>query len=65
METYIIQYKETSRILYCGQNVNEANNWLEMNHYSKDEQKNYQMSIWENGKLLNECITKKIKTERV
>lgn len=61
MEIYVIQYVDTGRILYLGQDINEANGWLEMPHYSKEEQQKYQMSVWEDGRLVNECIRKKIK----
>jgi len=61
LETYVITYKESNRIIYVGQDIKEANGWLEMPHYSLDERKNYQLSIWEDGRLLNECITRKIK----
>lgn len=64
METFVVVYTETKNLMYVGQDVREANKWLEMPHYSKEEQSKYQLSIWEDGSLMNECITKKINEDR-
>ncbi|MOA35439.1 hypothetical protein D3C78_1568880 [compost metagenome] len=61
-ETYVVIYIETKSIKYCGQDYNEANKWLEMPHYAKDEADKYQLSIYnKDGNLINSGITKKIK----
>jgi hypothetical protein len=51
-------------IIYCGSDVVEANSWLENPKLSKEEAEKFQMSIWENSRLMNECIKKKIKEDR-
>lgn len=62
-EIYVIIYTESKNIMYCGHDINEANGWLEMSHYSKDEADKYQLSIYQNGALVNEGIKKKIKVK--
>jgi hypothetical protein len=63
MELYVVQYMDGNKSLcYVGTDHNEANKWLEMEHYSEDEQRKYQLSIYQpDGRLLNTGITKKIK----
>jgi hypothetical protein len=58
MEIFVITNDYNDNIEYVGTDVNEANSYLEIPELVDQH---YALSIWKDGRLLNECIKRKIK----